>query len=166
MSSPINNRTKPMKFKLIKFLAVSTLLAASAAFAQTAVIEVKNAWVRAAVPGQSATGAFMTITHKDGARLVRGYSPVAGVTELHTMKMEGDVMTMRGLAQGLILPAGRAVELAPGGNHLMLMDLKGALAKDTLVPVTLWFKDANGVESKFELNLPVAMTAPKAVLTQ
>ncbi len=151
--------------KLIRLLAVlfiSALLAAGSALAQTEMIEVKNAWVRAAVVGQSATGAFMTITHKDGARLVRGYSPMAGVTELHTMKMEGDVMTMRGLAQGLNLPAGRAVELSPGGSHLMLMDLKAALVKDSFVPVTLWFKDANGVESKLELNLPVALSAPKA----
>jgi periplasmic copper chaperone A len=154
-----------MKLKRITLLAVaaSAMAMAGSALAQTAVIEVKNAWVRAAVPGQSATGAFMTITHKDGARLVRGTSPIAGVTEIHQMKMEGDVMKMRDMAQGMNLPAGRAVELAPGGNHLMLMDLKGALAKDTLVPVTLWFKDANGVESKLELNLPVALSAPKAV---
>jgi periplasmic copper chaperone A len=153
-----------MKLKRITLLAVaaSAMAMAGSALAQTAVIEVKNAWVRAAVPGQSATGAFMTITHKDGARLVRGTSPIAGVTEIHQMKMEGDVMKMRDMAQGMNLPAGRAVELAPGGNHLMLMDLKGALAKDTLVPVTLWFKDANGVESKLELNLPVALSAPKA----
>ena len=151
-----------MKLKRMTLLTVATLLAAGTAMAQATVIEVKNAWVRAAVAGQSATGAFMTITHKDGARLVRGYSPVAGVTELHAMKMDGDVMTMRGMAQGVNLPAGRAVELAPGGNHLMLMDLKGALVKDSLVPVTLWFKDANGVESKLELNLPVALSAPKA----
>ena len=108
----------------------------------------------------------MTLTHKDGARLVRASSAVAAVTEIHQMKMEGDVMKMREMAQGLNLPAGRPVELAPGGNHLMLMDLKGALAKDTLVPVTLWFKDANGVETKLELNLPVAMSAPKAGTSQ
>lgn len=155
-----------LKLKLITLLTIGTNLVAGSAVAQTAVIEVKNAWVRAAVPGQSATGAFMTITHKDGARLVRGTSPVAGVTEIHQMKMEGDVMKMRDMAQGMNLPAGKAVELAPGGNHLMLMDLKGALAKDTLVPVTLWFKDANGVESKLELNLPVALSAPKATISK
>ena len=151
-----------MKLKLIALVIASALLQVGAAAAQTAAVEVKNAWVRVAVKGQSATGAFMTITHKDGARLVRGYSPVAGLTEIHQMKMEGDVMKMRDMAQGMNLPAGLPVELSPGGSHLMLMDLKGALVKDTLVPVTLWFKDANGVESKLELNLPVAMSAPKA----
>lgn len=155
-----------LKLKLITLLTIAANLVAGSAVAHTAVIEVKNAWVRAAVPGQSATGAFMTITHKDGGRLVRGTSAVAGVTEIHQMKMEGDVMKMRDMAQGMNLPAGQAVELAPGGNHLMLMDLKGALAKDTLVPVTLWFKDANGVESKLELNLPVALSAPKATTSK
>ena len=151
-----------MKLKLITLLNLCALLAAGSAVAQTEAIEVKNAWVRAAVPGQSATGAFMTIIHKNGGVLVRGSSPVAGVTEIHQMKMEGDVMKMRDMAQGLNLPAGRAVELAPGGNHLMLMDLKGGLLKDSMVPVTLWFKDAGGVESKLELKLPVALSAPKA----
>ena len=151
-----------MKSKLITLLTVSSFLQAGAALAQAASIEVKNAWVRAAVPGQTATGAFMTLTHKDGARLVRASSAVAAVTEIHQMKMEGDVMKMRDMAQGLNLPAGRAVELAPGGNHLMLMDLKGGLLKDSMVPVTLWFKDAGGVESKLELKLPVALSAPKA----
>jgi periplasmic copper chaperone A len=151
-----------MKLKLITLLTLSSLLATGSAVSQTAVIDVKNAWVRTAVPGQTATGAFMTITHKDGARLVRGASPVAGVTEIHEMKMEGDIMKMRALPLGLDLPAGRSVDLAPGGYHIMLMDLKGALPKDSTVPITLWFKDAKGVETSLELQLPVAARAPNA----
>lgn len=142
-------------------LAVSVLVSFSGV-AQTPLIEIKNAWVRTAVPGQKATGAFMTIIHKDGARLVRGASPVAGVTEIHEMKMEGDVMKMRALPQGVDLPAGRPVALAPGGYHIMLLDLKGALAMDSVVPLTLWFKDAKGVETQLELNLPVAARMPNA----
>lgn len=130
--------------------------------AQPGAIDIKNAWVRTAVPGQTATGAFMTITHNDGARLIRVASPVAGVTEIHEMKMEGDIMRMRALPLGLELPAGRAVDLAPGGYHIMLMDLKGALAKDSVVPLTLWFQDAKGVESRLELKLPVAARASSA----
>ena len=149
-----------MRSRLTAVAAFILVSFAGATVAQTAVIEIKNAWVRTAVPGQSATGAFMTITHKDGARLVRGASPIAGVTEIHEMKMEGDVMKMRALPQGVDLPAGRAVDLAPGGYHIMLMDLKGALPKDSVVPITLWFKDAKGVESQLELKLPVAARAP------
>lgn len=151
-----------MTSKYLTFIAALAILAAGNSLAQTPQIDIKNAWVRTAVPGQTATGAFMTITHKDGARLVRGVSPIAGLTEIHEMKMEGDVMKMRALPQGLDLPAGRAVNLAPGGYHIMLMDLKGALPKDSVVPITLWFKDAKGVESQLDLKLPVAVRAPNA----
>ncbi len=144
-----------MNLKLALFVFFAMTVAGSL-YAQTQGIDVKNAWVRTAVPGQSATGAFLTITHKEGARLVRVTSPVAGVTEIHEMKMEGDVMKMRAVADGVELPAGKAVELAPGGYHLMLMDLKAALPKDAIVPVTLWFRDAKGAESKVDLKLPVA----------
>jgi copper(I)-binding protein len=78
------------------------------------------------------------------------------------MKMEGDIMRMRAVAGGLELPAGKTVELKPGGYHVMLMDLKAALPKETTVPLTLVFKDAKGVESKLELAVPVALMAPLA----
>ena len=139
---------------------VAALLAAVLspfAFAQS--IEVRDPWVRAAVPGQMATGAFMKITAKECSRLVSASSPVAGVTEVHEMKMEGNIMKMRALEAGLELPAGKTVELKPGGYHVMLMDLKGPLAKDSSVPLTLVFKDAKGAESKVELKVPVS-TAP------
>lgn len=136
---------------------------ASLAFAQTpsANVEVKDAWVRSTVPGQKGTGAFMKITAKDGAKLVGVSSPVAGVGEVHEMKMEGDVMKMRALPS-LDLPAGKAVELKPGSFHVMLMDLKQPLVKDSKVPLTLVFKDAKGAESKMELSLPVSNVAPSA----
>ena len=142
------------------------ILVSTSGVAQIPLIDIKNAWVRTAVPGQSATGAFMTITHKDGARLVRAASPVAGVAEIHEMKMDGDVMKMRALPLGLELPSGQAVSLAPGGYHIMLLDLKGALAKDSVVPLTLWFKDAKGVETQLELKLAVAARAPHATASQ
>ena len=127
------------------------------AFAQS--VEVKDAWVRTSVPGQKATGAFMKITATEGTRLVSVASPVAGVAEVHEMKMDGGIMTMRAVSGGLELPAGKTVELKPGGFHVMLMDLKAALPKDSSVPMTLTFKDAKGVESKVELKVPVATAA-------
>lgn len=68
-------------------------------------------------------------------------------------------MKMRALPAGLLLPAGKTVELKPGGYHLMLMDLKTALPKDSTIPLTLVFKDAKGVESRLELKVPVAVSA-------
>jgi periplasmic copper chaperone A len=140
-----------------KFAAVVLAIASGAAFAQS--VEVRDAWVRTSVQGQRASGAFMKITAKDGTQLVGASTPVAGVTEVHEMRMEGDIMKMRAVP-ALELPAGKTVELKPGGYHLMLMDLKAPLAKDSTVPLTLVFKDAKGVESKIDLKVPVAIAAP------
>ena len=145
-----------------RLIHITTLLAAllaGNAMAQTAAVKVEGAWARASVPGQMGTGAFMKLTAKDGAKLVGTSSPVAGVTEVHEMKMEGDVMKMRAVP-AIDLPAGKAVELKPGGYHVMLLDLKAPLATNTTVPLTLTFKDAKGVESRLELKVPVAARAP------
>jgi periplasmic copper chaperone A len=123
-------------------------------------VTVKDAWIRTSVPGQKATGAFMAITAKANLKLVGASSPVAGIAEVHEMKMDGDIMRMRAVQGGLDLPAGKTVELKPGSYHVMLLDLKTALPKDTTVPVTLVFKDTKGVESKVELSVPVATVSP------
>jgi hypothetical protein len=145
--------------KTSKWFAITALALGitTSAFAQT--VTIKDAWVRASVQGQSATGAFMSITATEATRLVGIASPVAGVAEVHEMKMEGGVMKMRALDGGLEIPAGKTVELKPGGYHLMLMDLKATLPKASTVPLTLVFKDAKGVESRLELKLPVAISA-------
>lgn len=122
-------------------------------------VRVEGAWARASVQGQKGTGAFMRLTAKDNLQLVSASSPAAGVTEVHEMKMDGDVMRMRAVPS-LALPAGKAVELKPGGYHVMLLDLKAPLMKDTSVPLTLVFRDAKGTESRMNLSVPVAATAP------
>jgi periplasmic copper chaperone A len=147
-----------MKFSKHIIAAALTTVCAVSVFAQN--VTVTDAWARATVQGQKATGAFMKITAKDNAKLVSASSPVAGVVEIHEMKMEKDVMKMAALPNGLDLPAGKAVELKPGGYHVMLMDLKAPLAKDTSVPMTLTFQDAKGVKSNVELKVQVGMQAP------
>ena len=151
----------------MKFVAITVLLVcASGLFVQNSYaqnVAAKDAWVRTSVPGQKASGAFMTLTAKAATRLVSIATPVAGLAQVHEMKLDGDVMRMRALPEGLDLPAGKPVALAPGGNHVMLMDLKAALPKDSTIPMTLVFKDALGVESKLELKLPVATTAPQGM---
>ena len=151
-----------MKNLLHTTALVSTLAAALAsapAWAQSAAVQVEGAWARASVQGQKGTGAFMRLTAKDGARLVRAESPAAGVAEVHEMKMDGDVMKMRAVP-ALDLPAGKTVELKPGSYHIMLLDLKAPLAKGSAVPLTLVFQDAQGTESRLDLSLPVAAAAP------
>ncbi|MEY4882402.1 MAG: hypothetical protein RIS34_256 [Pseudomonadota bacterium] len=142
----------------LKALCALLVLAGSTLHAQT--VEVKDAWVRTSVQGQKATGAFMKITAKVDLKLVSAATPVAGSAEVHEMKMDGDVMRMRAVPGGLNLPAGKTVELAAGAYHLMLMDLKAALPKDSTIPLTLVFKDAAGVESRVVLTVPVATVAP------
>lgn len=154
-----------MNFQRLALLALfaTTLSTTTTVWAQS--VDVKSAWVRATVQGQMATGAFMTLTAKDGARLVGVSSSVAGVADVHEMKMDGDVMKMRAVEGGLDLPAGKAVELKPGGYHVMLMDLKKPLLKGTTIAVTLLFKDSKGTQSKLELKLPVSQTSPAGAST-
>ena len=124
-----------------------------------AAVEVRDAWVRTAVEGQSGTGAFMTLVAPSGARLVRVTTPAAGIAEVHEMKMQGDVMRMRAVAGGLDLPLRQAVELKPGGYHLMLMDLKKALAVGETVPLELEFVDRAGRKAVAKVQAPVRARA-------
>ena len=145
--------------KTLQITLVAGLMAATQ-WASAQAVEVTGAWARATVQGQKASGAFMQLTAPQGARLISVSTPVAGVAEVHEMKMEGDVMKMRALPNGLELPAGKAVALSPGGFHVMLMDLKVPLQKDTTIPMTLTFKDAKGVQSTMAIKVPVSSTAP------
>jgi copper(I)-binding protein len=103
----------------------------------------------------------MRITAREPMQLVGVSTPAAGTSEVHEMKMEGDIMRMRPVAK-VELPAGQTVEFKPGGYHLMLMDLKQPLKPGTMVPLTLVLRDAQGQERKLELSLPVAAQAPGA----
>ncbi len=146
------------------FLKLSVWLSAAALCGQLAAqtpVKVEGAWARATVQGQKATGAFMKLTASQATRLVSVSTPVAGVAEIHEMKMAGNVMTMRALP-ALDLPANQAVELKPGSYHLMLMDLKTPLMKDSSVALTLVFKDAKGLESKQQITVPVNASMPQA----
>ena len=127
--------------------------------AGTAAVDVKNPWVRATVAGQGGTGAFMTLQAPAGARLVGVSTPVAGVAEVHEMKMDGGTMRMRPIG-ALDLPPGQSVQLAPGGYHVMLMDLKEPLAAGRSVPLTLRFEDAAGARTERTLQAEVRQAAP------
>lgn len=137
---------------LSRAVVLGAAVLSATAWAQN--VDVQGAWARATVQGQKATGAYMTLTAKEGTRLVAVATPVAGVAEVHEMAMDNGVMKMRAI-DGLDMPAGKSVELKPGGYHLMLMDLKLPLQKDTTIPLTLTFKNAKGVENKFEIKVPV-----------
>jgi len=147
-----------MKHLTRLILLATGLLVASHVAAQS--ITVTNPWVRATVQGQKATGAFMTVTSKENAKLVAVSSPVANVVEIHEMKMDKDVMKMAALPNGLDLPAGKAVDLKPGSYHIMLMDLKLSLTKEVVVPLTLTFQDSVGKKTQQVVQVPVSTQSP------
>lgn len=144
---------------MMKRLAISgLLLAALPVFAQ---VTVKEPWVRATVAQQKATGAFMQITSAQDMRLVEAKSPVAGVVEVHEMVMDKDVMKMRAVP-GLDLPAGKSIELKPGGYHVMLMDLKQQMKVGDSVPMTLVVEGKDKKRSNVEVTATVKPLAEAA----
>jgi copper(I)-binding protein len=142
-------------------LAIAMALVAVqwAAHAQTTV---KDPWVRGTVPQQKATGMFAQLTSTAGGKLVSASSPVANIVEIHEMVMEGNVMKMRAIP-GLDLPAGKAVDLKPGGYHVMLIDLKQTLKTGDTVPVKLVIEGKDGKRETVDVNAPVrALSNEKA----
>jgi copper(I)-binding protein len=138
-------------------LLLASLMSVAAAVAQ-AQTSVKDAWVRGTVAGQKVTGLFAQITSAGGGKLVSATSPVAGMVEIHEMAMDGNVMKMRAVS-AVELPAGKAVELKPGGYHVMLMDLKQELKVGESVSVTLVVEGAGGKRESIEVKAPVKALA-------
>ncbi|MDT9001065.1 copper chaperone PCu(A)C [Paucibacter sp. APW11] len=132
-------------------LTLSIIVGSSAAQAQ---VSVKDAWVRATVAQQKATGAFMQLTAGEDGKLVAISSALTPVVELHEMAMDKDVMKMRQIAT-LALPAGKTVELKPGGYHVMLLDLKTQLKPGDSVPLSLVFEDKAGKRQTVEVKAEV-----------
>ena len=142
----------------MKRSTVATLMALSlCAQAQTTV---SDPWVRGTVAQQKATGLYAQITSAQGGRLVGASSPAARAVEIHEMRMDGDVMRMRELPEGLALPAGQAVQLKPGGLHLMLQGLKQPLKTGDRVPVTLVIEGADKQRQTLLIQAPVRALNP------
>jgi copper(I)-binding protein len=136
------------------FVGSIVLVAALSGAAAQAQVSVSGAWARGTVEGQKASGAFMQLKSADGATLVGAESPVAGVVEIHEMRMEGNTMRMRAIPK-LELPAGQAVDLKPGGYHIMLMNLKAPLKKGESVPIKLRFQGKDGKPQEVEVKAEV-----------
>jgi hypothetical protein len=140
---------------LVLTIAAAALGLSCVAHAQEAKvgsIKIENAYTRATVPGQMVAGGFMKIENKgDTDQLLSASSPIAGEVQLHEMGMDGNVMKMRQVKE-ITVPAGGAVELKPGGLHLMLVNIKTPLLAGQTVPVKLKFAKAGEVEVKVPVN--------------
>jgi copper(I)-binding protein len=143
--------------RLLSLLAAG--LFSTSALAQVTVLD---PWVRATVPNQKASGAFMRVQSATATRLVGVSTPVAGRAEIHEMAMENNTMRMRQV-DVLDLPAGKPVNLASGGYHLMFFDLKRQLKEGETVPVTLVVQDAANKKSSVTVEAqvkPMTYVAP------
>ena len=127
--------------KTLTLIAVSVAALASTAHAAPAPkVAATEAWCRPTVAGAMAAGCYVTLTTKAEDRLISVESPAADHGEIHTMSMDGGVMRMRQLTEGLALPAGKTVALKPGADHIMLIAPKTQLKDGAKVPLTLKFK--------------------------
>lgn len=123
-------------------------------------LEIEHPWARMTPAGAKVGGGYMTIENegKEADRLVAVTADVAGHVEIHEMAMKDGVMTMRMQPDGLEIPAGGEAKLAPGGFHLMLMDLKQPLKEGESFKGTLTFAKAGTVEVSFKVE---GMAGPK-----
>jgi copper(I)-binding protein len=140
-------------------LASATLLAclivapARAQEVKAGDLVITQAWSRATPGGAKIGGGYLTIENKGTApdRLIGGSAEVSDKVQVHEMAMNNGVMTMRPLDKGLTIEPGKTVKLAPGGYHLMLMNLKSPLKQGDKVPVTLEFEKAGKVKLSLDV---------------
>lgn len=121
-------------------------------------INISLPFSRATLPNAPVGGGFLTIenTGAEADRLVSVASPVSGSVQLHEMAMDGDVMKMRHLQDGIEIPAGETVTLSPGGLHIMFMGLAQAFVEGEAVPVTLTFEKAGTIDMELPVMSPAA----------
>lgn len=122
-------------------------------------IEVANPWSRPAAAGGNGAG-FMVITNRgtkaDTLKAVE--TPAARKAEIHLSSMTGGVMRMQRQEAGVEIAPGKAVTLAPGGYHIMLLGLTKQLKSGDKVPATLVFQSGARLKVEFQ----VAASAPGA----
>ena len=143
---------------VLQFFALATLFALLSAPAPAQEVKagdlvITQAWSRATPGGAKIAGGFLTIENKGAApdRLISGAGDIAAKVEIHEMAMNNGVMTMRPLDKGLVIEPGKTVKFAPGGYHLMLMDLKQPFKQGDKVPVTLEFEKAGKVKLSLDI---------------
>jgi len=126
-------------------------LASSSVLAQVTVTE---PWIRATVAGQKVAGGYLQIRSSRDTALVEARTGASATTEVHEMSMVDNVMKMRAVPR-IDIPAGRTVELKPGGYHLMLIDIREPMTVGRKVPITLVFEDRDGKRESVEVTAEV-----------
>ena len=149
---------KPFTFPICRAIAAVIMLwyfsaGAHAQEVRAGDLVITQAWSRATPGGAKIGGGYLTIENKGSQpdRLIGGSADVADRVQLHEMAVSNGVMTMRPLEKGLVIAPGKTVKLAPGGYHLMLVDLKRPLKQGDKLPITLEFEKAGHVKLSFEV---------------
>lgn len=116
-------------------------------------VKISGPWTRVTPPAAKVAGGFMTLTNTGTTsdRLLGGTASVSGRLEVHEMSLDGGIMRMRALPEGLEIKPGQSVELKPGSFHIMLLDLKAPITADTTVKGTLVFEKAGTVEIAYKV---------------
>lgn len=125
-----------------------------AATAVASTVEVSGALCRPTPAGRRTTGCYLTLTSASDDRLMGITSTLAGRVQIHESRMESNMMMMHEVEGGLALPAGQAVELKPGGNHIMLLGVTEPLEAGDTVPLTLTFASAAPLEVSAAVGQP------------
>jgi len=145
-----------MKFRQWALVAALSLCSVGSAWAhdyKVGQIEIDDLWVRASAPGQPHGAGYLEIDNdaKTPDRLLAISSDAAERVELHTVQTENGVARMRHLPEGIEVPANGDVKLAPGGYHVMFMNLKQPFVAGAKVPATMKFEKAGEVAVTFEV---------------
>ena len=151
-----------MKTKFLPTLALLSVLAFGNVSAKSE-LQFSNAWIRATPPNAQVAGGFVEINNQgDDDRLLSISSKLSGKVEIHEMQMQGDVMQMRQLKDGLQIPGKEITALKPGGIHLMFIQPKRALTVGEKISATFVFAKAG----KREVVFTVLKSAPVAVANE
>ena len=142
-------------------LATTIAVVAQAHDYKLGALRIAHPWTRATPATAPSGGGYLIITNTGDTadRLIAARSPTAGKVEIHEMKMDGNVMRMRELENGIDIPPGATVELKPGGYHIMFMGLKAPFEKDTRVPATLVFEKAGSIDVELSV-VPLGAGSP------
>lgn len=152
-------RTREIIFASVLTVAAAFSLAdAQAHETKIGDIVIHHPWARQSPMGADVAAGFMTITNAGSQddRLLRASSDISAMVQIHTMKMEGDVMKMEELAEGVAIPAGATVELKPKSLHIMFMGLKVPVKEGESFSGTLTFERAGNVAIDYEVMAPTA----------
>ncbi len=112
---------------------------------------INHPWSRATPKSATVAGGYLKITNTGTTpdRLLSGASEIAKRFEVHEMRMEGGVMKMRELKNGVEIAPGATVEFKPGSSHVMFVDVAKPFTKGDRVKATLTFEKAGKIDVEF-----------------